>query len=476
MLSISRSTLLLLFALIGSMSASGATITVTNTNQSGTGSLRQALLDATDGDIINFDLSGCPCVIVGNYVTDKDLTIVGPGPQLLSLNATGGAAERTFVTSGILTLESLTVSAVPGMTVFAGGIQNTGTLTLRTVMVWGNQPVTPEGPGLLNFGTAVIINSTFSENSGQTGAIHNAGTATIINSTISRNRSLMGGGIYNTGALTVTSSIINNNFTSNDLVAFPEQGPGIFNAPSGTVTLNNSIVADNHRNSSSFEQDISGTIASASHNIVGDPASSGGITHGVNGNIVGNNGVGVLDIETVIDTTLRTNGGPILMHALLPGSLAINAGNNSLAVDANGNPLTTDQRGTGFPRIGSGTVDIGPYEVLFDSDGDGVFDELDNCVGTPNPDQLDTDSDGAGNVCDPDDDGDGHVDGNDNCPLSSNPGQADFDLDGIGDACDLQTGPPSNKDQCKNDNWVRFNFPRTFSSQGDCLQFLLTGF
>jgi hypothetical protein len=48
-------------------------------------------------------------------------------------------------------------------------------------------------------------------------------------------------------------------------------------------------------------------------------------------------------------------------------------------------------------------------------------------------------------------------------------------LDGIGDACDSQTGPPSNKEQCKAGGWMRFNFLRMFNNQGDCLRFLLFG-
>jgi hypothetical protein len=74
-----------------------------------------------------------------------------------------------------------------------------------------------------------------------------------------------------------------------------------------------------------------------------------------------------------------------------------------------------------------------------------------------------------------DSDNDGIPDISDNCPLNANADQADFDLDGIGDTCDPQTGPPRNKEQCKNDDWMRFDFPRLFRNQGDCIQFVNTG-
>src|SRR5205085_8312044 len=54
---------------------------------------------------------------------------------------------------------------------------------------------------------------------------------------------------------------------------------------------------------------------------------------------------------------LRDNGGPTKTHALLPGTPAINMGNNELA-----NGLATDQRGEGFPRIVGDSVDIGAFE------------------------------------------------------------------------------------------------------------------
>lgn len=58
-----------------------------------------------------------------------------------------------------------------------------------------------------------------------------------------------------------------------------------------------------------------------------------------------------------------------------------------------------------------------------DSDGDGISDQIDNCLNSSNPHQEDFDNDGIGNGCD-------------NCPLVTNPSQNDSDSDGIGDVCD----------------------------------------
>ena len=70
-----------------------------------------------------------------------------------------------------------------------------------------------------------------------------------------------------------------------------------------------------------------------------------------------------------------------------------------------------------------------------DMDSDGILDGDDNCIDSFNPDQMDTDSDGIGNVCDDDDDNDGVADENDAFPLDDSE-TLDTDADGTGNSAD----------------------------------------
>jgi glucose/arabinose dehydrogenase len=74
----------------------------------------------------------------------------------------------------------------------------------------------------------------------------------------------------------------------------------------------------------------------------------------------------------------------------------------SFGEDAQGNLYLVDLGGTD----NDGEV----FKILPDADNDGIADDQDNCALAPNPDQLDTDHDVVGDVCDPDDDNDCYPD------------------------------------------------------------------
>jgi hypothetical protein len=250
-----------------------------------------------------------------------------------------------------------------------------------------------------NIGTMLIFNSSFTDNSAGafSGAIDNSfggtlhlegsliqgnhagregggieqyfGTMTIANSTISGNSSNgTGGGVWNLGAMEITNSTIVLNRTDADGNG-SGPGGGLYHQSNSSypdVLLNNTIVAGNLAGATggASPDDVFGNLDLASaRNLIGDAATGGGLTHGENGNIVGNSGAGTIDLASVINTNLADNGGPTLTHALVEGSLAIDAGDNSLAVDSNGDPLPYDQRGEGFARVINAAVDIGAFEM-----------------------------------------------------------------------------------------------------------------
>ena len=74
----------------------GTTITVTNTNDSGLGSFRQALHDANNGDTITFAVTGTIALTSGGLPVNKSLTILGPGKDQAQLMATRRYLFRDF--------------------------------------------------------------------------------------------------------------------------------------------------------------------------------------------------------------------------------------------------------------------------------------------------------------------------------------------------------------------------------------------
>jgi hypothetical protein len=239
---------------------------------------------------------------------------------------------------------------VDNASVFGGVLNwNVGTLTLVQTTVGNNI-----GGGLDNTGALTVIDSTISENentTGDGGGIYNVGSLTLTNSTVSSNAASVGsgGGIYNQGMVSLTNTTITGN-------AALGPGGGI-SIVTGSVQMMGSIVAGNV--SSHWELPLKpdcftnpglGTFKSLGYNVIGN--SSGCTFTPATGDLV--------NVDPVL-SSLAYNGGLTQTHALLPGSPAIDAVPDGHCTDAAGVPLTTDQRGVARPQ--GQACDIGAFEL-----------------------------------------------------------------------------------------------------------------
>jgi hypothetical protein len=129
-------------------------------------------------------------------------------------------------------------------------------------------------------------------------------------------------------------------------------GGGVFLVNGVTSNVRNSIIAGNLVDLNGTGPDVSGLFSSGGHNLIGDGSGATGFANGANGDQVG---TAVNPIDARLGP-LADNGGPTQTHALLPGSAAIDKGDNT------GVPAT-DQRGAGFRRTVGSATDIGAFEV-----------------------------------------------------------------------------------------------------------------
>jgi hypothetical protein len=235
-----------------------------------------------------------------------------------------------------------------------GGIENYyGTLTVSNSTLSGNSAA--YGGGIFNdYGTLTVSNSTLSGNSANGyygGGIYNyLGPLTVSNSTLSGNSAGDGGGISTGDRYFSLVTLTNVTLTANRANYL---GGGLY-AGGGSPVLHNTLIAGNFQGATgTTRSDVYGRLdPGGDYNLIGDGSLMTGLSNGVNGNLVGS-------ADNPIDPLLGPlddNGGPTLTHALLPGSPAIDAGNNAYATD-------WDQRGPGYPRIVNGIIDIGAFEV-----------------------------------------------------------------------------------------------------------------
>jgi len=163
-----------------------ATFVVTNNSDSGAGSLRQAILDANGGgggDITFSNVTGSIILTTTLPELTNGVRVLGPGSSSLTLSSTGVYRTLSF---GANTTNMLSDLAIAN----AGGIANAGFLTIRDCRFIGNIGASGFGGGIFNTGDLTVINSLVASNRIQGFGPYTQGTVGSPGA---------GGGIYSSG-------------------------------------------------------------------------------------------------------------------------------------------------------------------------------------------------------------------------------------------------------------------------------------
>jgi predicted outer membrane repeat protein len=324
-----------------------ATMTVTNTQDSGAGSLRDAInainaapRNGTTNIVFNIPSTDPGC-------TSADHCTVSVASPLVVMNGTDllidGSAQHIVL--------SWTGSATMGAML---NESDTSQLTLRAL-------------------TLANANG---------GAIHTGGFLVIDSSTFLNNSACSGGAIYLEGwafFYMTNSTFVGNVATGAGACAQPGTGGALFVSrgqnDQTTLYMLHATFADNVASSASGGAVLG--AASFDTNVHVDFLNSI-LARSVGGNCAGgvpgfasldDDGTcgfdpnsNVVGVDPLL-APLQDNGGPTPTMALTFGSLAIDAANDQLDVHAPFGISSFDQRGTGFPRKVGAHADMGAYEV-----------------------------------------------------------------------------------------------------------------
>ncbi len=218
--------------------AYGATFDVTNCNDSGAGSLRQAVLDANGAggaDDITFSVVCTITLTSGEIDITDSVNIIGNGSTI-----SGNNANRIFYVTGFISVTIDNLIFTNGSSGDGGAIYNDGANLTINNSTFTNNTASLFAGAVANEATLTINNSAFTNNTASMsgGAVASAGTSTISDSIFNSNTVTngYGGAVANEATLTINNSAFTNNTAS-------MSGGAV--ASTGTSTISDSIFTDN---------------------------------------------------------------------------------------------------------------------------------------------------------------------------------------------------------------------------------------
>ena len=356
--------------------ATAATIPVTNTADSGAGSLRAAIASATNGDTIDATgISGMITLTSGELWISNSLTVLGPGPASLAING-----NYPTTTNGVFVVWKSGTVSVSGLTItnghrsLGGGIGCVqSTLTVSNCIIAGNSTDTAGGglliDGISGSANATIINSILTGNTaGAGGAIYNWGeqgfsTLTVVGSIISSNSASLGASIKNDGDPSgnamafITNSTISGNSGGD--------GGGLYNDGTGsTLNVVDSTLSSNSASKGGgiYQNDAfsAGTSLVRLINTTVSGNSSSGYGGGIANGFIG----GGANTVILISSTFSSNSAP---H----GANLYNVSSSTNAIQIGNTILNTDGTGTNIVTFVGGITSLG-YNLCSD-DGSGFL-------------------------------------------------------------------------------------------------------